>query len=222
MRRSMKNGFIVALAWPETKCKQAGAWYDGLMSLMGFNKDGYYRVGHAALLLICDEKKTCEYFDFGRYHAPHGFGRVRDQETDHDLEVKTKPVISKDNKTIENLDQILGELSINHSCHGEGAIYASYTRIDYHRSYARAKKMQQKDCIAYGPFVLKGTNCSRFVNKIARAGQPSFMEHLALRFPYSLSPTPLTNVCSLASGKHSTAHAPGLSRVFTLKFALRS
>ena len=218
----MKNGFIVALGWPETKCKQAGAWYDGLMRLMGINRGGYYRVGHAALLLISDEAQTCEYFDFGRYHAPHGFGRVRDKETDHDLEVKTKADISGDKKTIENMDQILGELSTNHSCHGDGTIYASYTRIDYDRAYSRAKKMQQKDFIAYGPFKIPGTNCSRFVNRIIRAGKPSVSEVLALLFPYSVSPTPMTNVRSLKYGKFSkTTSTLNPVPVFPLKIAMR-
>lgn len=218
----MKNGFVVALAWPETKCKQAGAWYDGLMNLLGINRGGYYQVGHAALLLISDEDQICEYFDFGRYHAPHGFGRVRDKETDHDLEIKTRVIISGDRKTIENMDQILGELSGNLSCHGDGVIYASYTRIDYDRAYARAKKMQQEDFIAYGPFKTPGTNCSRFVNRIIRAGKPSVSEILALLFPYSVSPTPMTNVRSLESKKFSKiATVSNPVPVFPLKIALQ-
>ncbi len=194
-----KSGFIVALAWPETKCKLAGAWYDGLMNLVGINQGGYYRVGHAALLLISDEHQTCEYFDFGRYHAPYGFGRVRDKETDHDLAVKTKAVFSGDKRTIENIDQILRELSGSPSCHGNGTIHATYTRIDYNRAFAAAKKLQKRDFISYGPFIPYGTNCSRFVNNIIRAGDPSLAERLLLLLPYTISPTPMTNVKSLFS-----------------------
>lgn len=196
----MDNGFIVALAWPETECKQAGAWYDSLMSWIGVNRNGYYKVGHAALLLISDNKKTCEYFDCGRYHAPHGFGRVRDQETDHDLTVHTKPMFSENKQTIKNINEILKELSRNKSCHGDGPIFASYTRIDYEQAYATCKGlMQYADFIPYGPFVSYGTNCSRFVNQIIRKGTPSLVERLLLSLPYSISPSPMANVRSLSS-----------------------
>ena len=35
------------------------------------------------------------YFDFGRYHAPKDFGRVRDVETDGDVTIKTIAKIEK-------------------------------------------------------------------------------------------------------------------------------
>jgi len=48
----MKTGFAIALAWPETNCKNAGSWYDELMELLGISKNHHYKVGHAALILI--------------------------------------------------------------------------------------------------------------------------------------------------------------------------
>ena len=65
--------FIIILAWPEGMCVAAGAWYDPF-----FATDGKYRVGHSAIILINSESKKLHYFDFGRYHTPQGFGRVRD------------------------------------------------------------------------------------------------------------------------------------------------
>ena len=78
----MKNDFIITIAWPEGMTASAGAWYDKILS----NK-GKYRVGHAAIVLIDSETKKSYYFDFGRYHTPPGFGRVRDVETDPDLAI---------------------------------------------------------------------------------------------------------------------------------------
>ena len=43
----MQNDFIIALAWPEGMVTRAGAWYDFL-----FAKNGKYRVGHSALVLV--------------------------------------------------------------------------------------------------------------------------------------------------------------------------
>ena len=77
----MRNSdFIIVLAWPEGETTAAGAWYDPL-----FATDGKYRVGHSALILINSKNKELFYFDFGRYHTPPGFGRVRDKETDPDI-----------------------------------------------------------------------------------------------------------------------------------------
>src|SRR5690606_25903582 len=102
----MHTGIAIALAWPETKCKQAGAWYDGLMNLLGISKENYYKVGHAAVVLIEAKTGNCLYFDFGRYHAPFGQGRVRDLETDHDLEIYTKAKFDNAGNFL-NYEQIL-------------------------------------------------------------------------------------------------------------------
>ncbi|NJN26765.1 MAG: hypothetical protein HC819_12725 [Cyclobacteriaceae bacterium] len=212
----MQSGFIVALAWPETNCKQAGAWYDALMRWIGVNKNGYYKVGHAALLLISDQTKACEYFDFGRYHAPHGFGRVRDQKTDHDLQIHTVAAISGNGKSISNLPEILEEIAANKSCHGDGQLFAAYTRVNYQKAFDRCKEMQNADFQPYGPFLPQGTNCSRFVNQIIRKGAPSLAEHLLLSIPYSISPSPMANVRSLSSGTYTSGIAePNITNVTT-------
>jgi hypothetical protein len=103
------NGFAIALAWPDTFCKQAGAWYDFYMEKMGISTNNHYKVGHAAVVLINGQNGKCHYFDFGRYHAPFGYGRVRDGISDPDLRIKTKAIIRK-SKTIENFNAILNEL----------------------------------------------------------------------------------------------------------------
>ncbi|MDQ3395429.1 MAG: hypothetical protein M3512_15145, partial [Bacteroidota bacterium] len=69
-----KKGFAILLAWPETFCKQAGGWYDPLLSWLGISKNHYYRVGHAAVVLVNGFNGSLQYFDFGRYHSPYGYG----------------------------------------------------------------------------------------------------------------------------------------------------
>ncbi|MBT6650195.1 MAG: hypothetical protein HOB54_02370, partial [Flavobacteriales bacterium] len=78
----MQNDFIITLAWPEGMVKASGAWYDNILS-----QDGKYRVGHSALVLVNSTTNKVHYFDFGRYHTPEGYGRVRDIETDQDIAV---------------------------------------------------------------------------------------------------------------------------------------
>ncbi len=188
----MKNDFIILLAWPDTLCKQAGAWYDNISNLLGFSKNNYYKVGHAAIVLVNNDTKKCHYFDFGRYHAPFGHGRVRDEETDHDLVIKTKATIHSNQ--IINLNEILNELKNNESCHGDGDLHASIIKGNFNQAFKKAKSMQTNSPWKYGPFIWKGTNCSRFVRTIALSSSPKKQTKLKLFLPLTISPTPIGNV----------------------------
>ncbi len=190
-----QEGFVIALAWPQTKCKQAGGWYDDLMTLTGFNRDYFYTAGHAATVLVDQATGECHYFDFGRYHSPYAHGRVRSADTDHDLEIKTKAIIS--GHEILNFKDILEELFANESCHGSGPLYGSYSRVNFAKSYHRAIQLQEDSPIIYGPFISGGTNCSRFVSSVIRAGLPFSMKRLKIAFAVPVTPTPLNNVKNL-------------------------
>lgn len=190
----MFSGFAILLAWPQTKCKQAGAWYDPLMTLSGFNKNGYYTVGHAAIVLVDKSSQTCHYFDFGRYHTPHGHGRVRGANTDHDLTIHTKAIFDDDKKSIANINVILQELYVNPSTHGDGTVFCAELKVDFKKSLNFVYKLQEQDFFKYGPFVLNGSNCSRFVNKVARKGSISMYKKLKLALPFTVTATPYGNL----------------------------
>jgi hypothetical protein len=195
--RNKHTGIAIALAWPQTYCKQPGAWYDPITLLLGINKNNYYKVGHAALVLVDNKNKKAHYFDFGRYHAPYKHGRVRSAETDHDLEMKTIPQLSENGKELENYKDLLNELQSNPACHGEGKLYASYCPVNFEAAFSKAKQMQENSPISYGPFRINGSNCSRFVNAGIRAGKPAFRYWFGLSFWMPLTPTPISNVNAL-------------------------
>jgi len=180
--------FIIVLAWPEGEVTAAGAWYDPL-----FATDGKYRVGHSAIILVNSKNKKLHYFDFGRYHTPTGFGRVRDEETDPDIGIPICAEI-KENK-INNIENILLHTVNKKANHGEGKLYASVLKnINFTSAYKFAKSIQKKGIIPYGPFVPKGSNCSRFVSATIRNSDPNLIKNLRLQFPFSLSPSPKRNV----------------------------
>jgi len=200
MIEKIKNiGYAIALAWPETYCKQAGAWYDPVMNLLGINTSFHYKVGHAAVILVDSSNGNCHYFDFGRYHAPFGYGRVRNKDSDHDLTIHSKAIISESG-SIKNLDQLLFEIYHNPSCHGNGPVHAASIRIRFDLAYKTALDMQKRNPWKYGPFIRRGTNCSRFVRSIILSGKPSLKNVLKLGLPPSISPTPVGNVRSLGQG----------------------
>ncbi|QTY27967.1 DUF6695 family protein [Flavobacterium sp. CS20] len=119
----MQNSLAIALAWPETRCKQTGAWYDRPAEFLSISKNNYYKVGHSAIVLINPKNKKCLYFDFGRYHTPLGYGRVRDEQTDFDLKIETLAEMS-DNLILSNYQNIIDEIQQNPSSHGDGQLYA--------------------------------------------------------------------------------------------------
>ena len=184
----MQNDFIITLAWPEGMVKASGAWYDNILS-----QDGKYRVGHSALALVNSTTNKVHYFDFGRYHTPEGYGRVRDIETDQDIAVIDAEI--SENK-IANIDEILLYLSKMKATHGEGKMYASVlSNVDFKLAFNKAKGIQKKGMLPYGPIVRPGTNCSRFVAKVINASGPSLIKKLRLKYPFCISPSPKRNVC---------------------------
>ena len=181
------TNFIITLAWPEGMVISAGAWYDVVAST-----NGKYRVGHSAILLVNGRTNRVHYFDFGRYHTPKGFGRVRDIETDADVEVINATINGSE---IDNIEDILHSVSEMKTTHGEGKMNASLIRnIDFDKAYVRAKGLQDKGILPYGPFVREGTNCSRFVATVIKSAGPSFIKKLRLKYPFCISPSPKRNI----------------------------
>ena len=160
-----------------------------------------YRVGHSALVLVNSSTNQLHYIDFGRYHSPFGFGRVRDLETDPDISLKSKPIIL--GNSIDNIKEILFEISNLKATHGHGTLYASILKnIDFNKAYEKAKEIQNRGLISYGPVVLTGTNCSRFVTTIMLASKPHWLTKLRLKLPFCLSPSPKRNVSIANSSYH--------------------
>ncbi|RMG83012.1 MAG: hypothetical protein D6707_01745 [Bacteroidetes bacterium] len=184
---------FISLAWPQTEVKQVGVWYDKPMRWIGINKEGKYRVGHAACLLVDAESKKIHYFDFGRYHTPKKHGRVRSIETDPELQFPFEAEYNKGK--ITNLAQILQHIAGCKSTHGKGVMYAGvYYGADALKVKQKALEWQKKDAVPYGPFDKKGTNCSRFVASLAKAGISETNIQIKLWLPYTISPTPMYNI----------------------------
>lgn len=186
-------GTIVPLAWPDTGAIVEGKWYDYPMKWVGVVKNDMWPVGHAAMCIIDHSNGEVHYMDFGRYHTPYQKGRVRDKYTDPDVTVNTKAIIENDQ--VVNLQEILIELSLNIATHGIGKLRAGQKRItSFKKAWKKAKGMQNKEAIYYGPLRPGGTNCSRFVAQVSAASDVGLKRKLLLKFPYTGSPSPTSNV----------------------------
>ncbi|MEE2954406.1 MAG: DUF6695 family protein [Bacteroidota bacterium] len=184
----MQKDYIITLAWPEGMIASAQSWYDPF-----FSKKGKYRAGHSAIVLIKETEKKCRFFDFGRYHTPQNTGRVRDVDTDPDLNIITPAIIN--NSQVTNIKEILREIFNNNSTHGEGTMYAAVIKkINFQKTYDFIKKLQKKGAIHYGPFTYKGLNCSRFVAKAIRKSNPGIITRIRFKYPFCITPSPKRNI----------------------------
>jgi hypothetical protein len=159
------------------------------MRLVGFNQAYYYQVGHSAIVLIKTSTGSCHYFDFGRYHSPLGYGRVRDAETDPELSIEHLVQAALPDR--QDLLPVLEVLQQNSACHGSGVLMAACVPINFEAAYFVAKTYQQDSPLRYGPFIAGGTNCSRFVRKVLLAGTLSSKLWWQLQLPHHRYPTPL-------------------------------
>jgi len=189
----MKNtGTIIVLAWPDTKVVCEGKWYDEPMRWVGAIKDGKYNAGHAAFLLIDNYTGNIQYFDFGRYHTPMKYGRVRSKLTDPDIEIQHQAIIQ--DGAITNLDEILLERYSNKACHGDGRLTAAIVKnIDHAKALSKVMRMQDREAIYYGPFEFGGTTCSRLVAQTVLSSTNNWLTKLMVIFPYTVSSTPRSN-----------------------------
>ena len=160
---SKNNAFILTLAYPDTVVRISDEKFVSYLKYINVGCENYVRAGHAALVLIDIQTGCLEYFDFGRYTSPQGYGRVRGKITDHELNFPLKATI-KDGSLI-NLDEILIFLATHPDLtHGEGKLVVSVCKaINYKKAKEFIMQLQRMDFVRYGAFLKKGSNCSRFV-----------------------------------------------------------
>jgi hypothetical protein len=160
---SKNDAFILTLAYPDTVVRISDEKFVPYLKYINVGCENYVRAGHAALVLIDIRTGNLEYFDFGRYTCPQGYGRVRGKITDHELNFPLKAKIKGESLT--NLDEILIFLATHpHLTHGEGKLVASVcSAVNYKSAKEFITELQRKDYVRYGAFIKRGSNCSRFV-----------------------------------------------------------
>ncbi len=189
------TGKIISLAFPDTFVKHSDESSTKVLLALGLGKHDYIKAGHAAFVLIDNKTGRADYYDFGRYITPQGYGRVRSAVTDVELEIPFDATFTSDLK-LDNVDKFLLWLEANpHKTHGSGRLVAS---VCDHIYYEKAKKfvlsVQEKGSIPYRAFGKDGSNCSRIVTDTILAGT----DHAKIKKPLLrnklFTPSPLGNV----------------------------
>ena len=190
-----KTGKIIVLAFPDTFVTHSNEWICKFLPLVGLGTKEYIKAGHAALVLVENETAKLQYFDFGRYATPDGFGRVRGAVTDAELEVPFPASFTTDG-SLSNLNEILVWLDAHpNKTHGEGRLLASVCDfIDFDKAQNFIQNLHERGSVPYGAFEKGGSNCARFVTDTIITATSEQKIIKALNFNKKFTPSTVGNV----------------------------
>jgi hypothetical protein len=116
------------------------------------------------------------------------------------------------------IDAILDNIQQIEETECDGKLMTAALPIDFKSTYTQAKQLQDKGLVPYGPFVLNGTNCSRFVRNLMMNGQLSPVQKFKLKYPYMITPSPVYLVKTI--GVDAVAESTGTeSATLDLEYA---
>jgi hypothetical protein len=192
----VKNtGKIIVLAFPDTFVTHSNELICRFLPLIGLGTRAYIKAGHAALVLVDNETGNMQYFDFGRYVTPDGFGRVRGAVTDAELEIPFRASFAND-ASLSNLGEILVWLDAHpQKTHGKGRLLASVCDfIEYEKALNYVQNLMERGSIRYGAFEKSSSNCARFVTDTILAATAEKRIIKALNFNKKFTPSTVGNV----------------------------
>jgi len=194
------SGKLIVLAYPDTYVRMSDEWQCKLLPLVGLGTWKQIKAGHAAIVLIENKTGKANYYDFGRYVTPDGFGRVRSSATDAELEIPFKAKLIG-NGPLKNLNEFLLWLEANpQKTHGEGRLLASVCEeVDFKKAQNYILKLQEKGSMPYRAFKEDGSNCARFVTETILASVKNKKIIKTLHHNKRFSPSTVGNVEIAAS-----------------------
>ncbi|GHE45826.1 DUF6695 family protein [Sphingobacterium griseoflavum] len=201
------HDIAIPIAWPDKTARGDEKWM-AFLKRMGIVKNLNFRVGHAAILLIERRTGAIQYFDFGRYLVPRGYGRPRSFHFDPRLIVETRAQFNKDGD-IQNLADIFEELSGNEKAtHGGGRTFFSISKgLSFSRGQAYAERLVSNGPVLYGAFARNNNSCSRFVAQILTEAMPEKdKRRKKILYPESLKASPMSNVVNAAENGRVYIH----------------
>ncbi|WP_437918114.1 DUF6695 family protein [Sphingobacterium sp. LRF_L2] len=219
------DDIAIPLAWPDQTARGDEKWMS-FFKKIGLVKNLNFKVGHAAILLIEKSTGTIQYYDFGRYLVPRGYGRARSSLFDPRLALSTKAIITS-RADIENLLDILHELQAKEKAtHGGGRLLFSICfGVSFRKGKQLADTIVERGPILYGAFAHNNNSCSRFVAQILLAAmETTDPKRRRILYPECIALSPTSNVVNAANDKqilcfqHSNLQLLEMNRKTSLRF----
>jgi len=190
-----ETGNILILSYPDTFVKMSDEFICRILPLVGLGTKEYIKAGHAALVLINNKTGHAQYYDFGRYITPSGYGRVRSSKTDAELRI---PFSAKFNNygSVTNMEDFLLWLDDHpEKTHGKGRLIASLcSSINFEKAERFILNLQNRGSIPYGAFGNKSSNCSRFVADVLVSSTTNSSISRRLKWNQLFTPSAIGNV----------------------------
>lgn len=181
---------LIIIAFPDFYIHYHPVWHRVVWKFLGFTEGNTIRAGHNCAILVDGDSGGLEYYDFGRYDVPDGYGRARTAQSDPQLALPIKA--NNGEGKITNLEDIMEQFyDMDYTHHSAGPMY--YKVLP---SISRAKvksfvhDTQARGFVDYDIFRKGALNCSRYIGELVKAVLPqdritTFLKHICP------SPTPM-------------------------------
>ncbi len=184
---------LIVIAFPDFYIQYHEVWHRVVWKFLGFTEGNTIRAGHNCAILVDGDNGGLQYFDFGRYDVPDGYGRARCAQSDPQLTLDVIANIS-DGK-ITNLNTIMLEFYHNDSIHHSAGpmFYKVLSDIKSSDVLEFVRKTQSRGFVDYDIFRKGALNCSRYIGHLIKAVLPK--DRLTNYLKYICpSPTPMDTV----------------------------
>ena len=190
----------LVIGWTESWVKAPEKIFK-ILNRMGVLKSRFFQAGHAGLILICGKTGSVEYFDFGRYTTPKGYGRIRSERTDPKLSIPLRAQFDESGDLI-NFETIVRYVdSMPDKTHGDGVMNISICKnIKFQHSKNYIEQQQFSGLLEYRTLKKGSSNCAQFVTNALLAGLTCPKTRLRLKYPLTaFRGSPLGNVEAVES-----------------------
>ncbi len=194
--QSPGKDILAIIAFPDFYIYYPDSWHRKISKRLGITNGNAVLAGHSCVLSIEASSGRIQYFDFGRYDVPDGYGRARSNNTDPLLSLDKKAVFY--NNKLQNLEEILYDFYTKDTIHhAAGPMFVQCIHnVNHAHIDAFVLDWIQKGFVQYDIFGRNASNCSRFVAKlISTVVHPKRLTSYFKRF--CPSHTPLDNIAAL-------------------------
>lgn len=187
---------LIIIAFPDFYIQYHEVWHRVVWKFLGFTEGNTIRAGHNCAILVDGGDGSLQYYDFGRYDVPDGYGRARCRETDPQLALEVNAKLA--NGRITNLEDIMQHVYESDSIHHSAGpmFYKLLSDIDGDAVKSFVRQTQSRGFVDYDIFRSGALNCSRYISELVTSVVPKSRITTFLKW-ICPSPTPMDTVINV-------------------------